>query len=94
MRALHEMGDRMRERVELAAQSMASSSRARLKRCGRGCRPSTGDGLDMLPALDHSPRREQTPGSEMEQPGQTERDRQRERERQRGFNGPDIGLGR
>ena len=93
---LHEMGDRVRERAELAAQSMASFVQGAARTMRSGLQTSTGDGFDALPALDHSPRREQTPGIEMEQPGQAERDRQRqqERERQRGLDGPDIGFGR
>ena len=93
---LHEMGDRVRERAELAAQSMASFVQGAARTMRAGLQTSTGDGFDALPALDHSPRREQTPGIELDQPGQGERDRQRqqERDRQRGLDGPDIGFGR
>jgi ATP-dependent exoDNAse (exonuclease V) alpha subunit len=93
---LHEMGDRVRERAELAAQSMASFVQGAARTMRAGLQTGTGDGFDALPALDQSHRREQMPGIEMDQPGQVERDRQRqqERERQRGLDGPDIGFGR
>jgi hypothetical protein len=93
---LHEMGDRVRERAELATQSMASFVQGAARTMRAGLQTSTGDGFEAVPALDQSPRREQAPGIEMDQPGQAERDRQRqqERERQRGLDGPDIGFGR
>jgi len=89
------MGDRMRERAELAAQSMASFVQGAARTMRAGLQTSTGDGFDALPALEQSPRGQQTPGIEMEQPRQVERDRQRqqERERQRGHE-PDIDFGR
>lgn len=93
---LHEMGDRLRERAELAAHSMASLVQGAARTMRAGLQTSTGDGFEALPAFDQLPRREQTPGIEIDQPGQAERDRQRqqERDRQRGLDGPDIAFGR
>jgi hypothetical protein len=75
---------------------MASLVQGAARTMRAGLQTSTGDGFDVLPALDQSPRREQTSGIEMGQPGYAQRDRQREqeRERQRGLDGPDIGFGR
>ena len=91
---LQEMGQRMRDRAELAAQGMSSFVQGAARAMRSGLQTSAGDGFEAVPALDHSPRREQTPGIDMDQPGQAERDRQQERERQRGLEGPDIGFGR
>src|SRR3546814_17117446 len=54
-----------------------------------GLQTSTGDGVDALPALDHSPRQQQTPALDH---GQDERDQQRQRQHDR--DGPDLGLSR
>ena len=88
---LHDMGDRVRERAELAGQSMASlvqgaarTMRARLDR-------SASHEFDMLPALDQSPGQQQTPALDY---SQGERDRQRQRQRGHDRDGPDIGQGR
>src|SRR3546814_16727505 len=59
---LHEMGDRLRERAELAAQGMASFVQGAARTMRAGLQTSTGDGFEAVPALDHSPRREPTPG--------------------------------
>jgi ATP-dependent exoDNAse (exonuclease V) alpha subunit len=91
---LHEMGGRVREQAELAAQGMASFVQGAARTMRAGLQTSTGDGFEGLPALDQSPRREQAPGIELDQSAQVERDRQQERERQRGRDGPDIGFGR
>src|SRR3546814_10842094 len=80
---LHEMGDRLRERAELAAQGMASFVQGAARTMRAGLQTSTGDGFEAVPALDHSPRSEQTPGIELDQPAQAERDRQRTQERER-----------
>ena len=93
---IHEWSDQLRERAELAAQSMSSFVQGAARAMRSGLHVSSGDGFDALPALDQSPRREQTPAIELDQPGQADRDRQRQqdRERQHGRDGPDIGFGR
>jgi ATP-dependent exoDNAse (exonuclease V) alpha subunit len=91
---LHEVGDRVRERAELAAQSMASLVQGAARTMREGLQSRTGDGFEAVPALDHSPRPEQTRGIELDQPGQVERDRRQQREHQRERDGPDIGFGR
>jgi hypothetical protein len=77
---LHEMGDRLRERAELAAQGMASFVQGAARTMRAGLQTSTGDGFEAMPALDHSPRHEQTLGIEMDQPAQAERDQQQQQE--------------
>jgi len=73
------MGDLLRKRAELAAQSMARLVQGEAMRAG--LQTNTGDGFAAVPGLDHSLRQKQVPGIELDQPGQGQRDRQRERER-------------
>ncbi|OMJ30550.1 hypothetical protein BSZ14_18220 [Sphingomonas sp. Sph1(2015)] len=93
---LQEMGQRVRDRAELAAQGMSSFVQGAARAMRSGLQTNAGDGFEAVPALDQSLRREQMPAIELDQPGQRGRDRQREQEldRQRGRDGPDIGFGR
>ena len=92
---IQEWTGQLRERAELAAQSMSSFVQGAARAMRSGLHVSSGDGFDALPALDQLTRREQTPAIELDQPGQGGRDRQRERQqeldRQRGRDGPEIG---
>jgi ATP-dependent exoDNAse (exonuclease V) alpha subunit len=90
---LHEIGDRLRERAELAAHSMGSLVQGAARTMRAGLQTNTSAGFESVPGLDHSPRQEKVLGVEL---GQVERDRQRqqERERQRGVDGPAIGFSR
>ena len=91
---LHEVGDRLRERAELAAHSMADLAREAAQMMRAKLQRGPEDGFEALPALDQSPRREHTPAIEMDRSAQIERDRQRQQERQRGLDGPEMGMGR
>jgi ATP-dependent exoDNAse (exonuclease V) alpha subunit len=91
---LQDVGQRVRERAELAAQGMSSFVQGAARAMRSGLHVSSGDGFDTLPALDQPPRREQTPAIELDQPRQGERDRQQDRDHQRGRDGPDIGFSR
>lgn len=86
---LQEMGQRMRDRAELAAQGMSSFVQGAARAMRSGLQTSAGDGFEAVPALDQAHRREQTPALDH---GQDERDRQRQRGHDR--DGPDIGFGR
>ena len=92
---LQDVGQRVRERAELAAQGMSSFVQGAARAMRSGLHAGSGDGFEAVPALEQSPRHEHTPAIELDQPGQNQRDRQQERqqelERQRGHNGPDIG---
>lgn len=93
---LQEMGQRVRDRAELAAQGMSSFVQGAARAMRSGLQTSAGDGFEAVPALDQAHQRQQMPAIELDQPGQRGRDRQREQEldRQRGRDGPDIGFGR
>ena len=91
---LHEVGDRLRERAEVAAHTMADFAREAAQMMRAKLQRGPEDGFEALPALDQAPRREHTPAIEMDRSVQIERDRQRQQERQRGLDGPDIGMGR
>jgi hypothetical protein len=86
---IHEWSDQLRERAELAAQSMSSFVQGAARAMRSGLHVSSGDGFDALPALDQSPR-QQMPALDH---GQDERDRQRQRQRGHDRDGPDIGQG-
>ena len=71
------MGQRVRERAELAAQNLAGFVQG-AARTTRELYSRPEDRFEALPALDQSPRRDHTPAIELDQPGQAERDRQRQ----------------
>ncbi|WP_375404629.1 MobQ family relaxase [uncultured Sphingomonas sp.] len=85
---LQEMGQRVRERAELAAHGMAGLVQGAARTMRAGLQTSSGGGFEAVPALDHPPRREQTPAIELDQLGQRGRDR--EQEGQLGLDGPDC----
>ena len=91
---LHEVGDRLRERAEVAAHTMADLAREAAQMMRAKLQRGPEDGFEALPALDQSPRREHTPAIEMDRSVQIERDRQRQQERQRGLDGPEMDFGR
>ena len=92
---LQEVGQRMCERAELTARSLAGFVQG-AARTMRELHSRPEDRFVALPALDQSPRRDHMPAIKPDQLGQGGRDRQRhqERERQRGLDGPAIGFGR
>lgn len=92
---LQEMGQRVRERAELAAQGMSSFVQGAARAMRSGLQTSAGDEFEAVPALDQVPRRDQTPAIEIDQPGRGGRYQQpQELERQRGHEPPDIGFDR
>jgi ATP-dependent exoDNAse (exonuclease V) alpha subunit len=93
---LQEMGQRVRDRAELAAQGMSGFVQGAARAMRSGLQTSAGNGFEAVPVLDQAHWREQTPAIELDQPERGGRDRQREqqRERQRGRDGPELDFNR
>lgn len=71
---LQEMGQRVRDRAELAAQGMSSFVQGAARAMRSGLQTGTGDGFQAVPALDQAHRREQTQAIELDQPERNRHD--------------------
>src|SRR3546814_15393342 len=80
---LHEMGDRLRERAELADQGMASFVQGAARTMRARSQTSTGDGFEAVTVLAPTPRSEQPPGIEKDRTAKAASDRPRHQERER-----------